>query len=546
MRKFVALLLGWCGIASLAAAPLGPNEVVVVFNSAVPDSVKLAAIYREARKIPEGNMIGLKMPAAPDISRAEYVSAIQNPLRREFDKRGFWKRGKDSGALTIPVANKIRVLLTLRGVPLRIKPEPKPKGFKEDPKNPVADRDEAAVDSELALFGVEGLPLKGLSDNKYFKSEKSITEARFPFMVLTARIDAPSLATCERMIHDAIDTEASGLFGRAYVDLANKYPQGEKWLQTIVVENLRVGIPTVVDRFTDTLPKNYPMTDAALYYGWYDWNLSGPFMNSKFRFRKGAVALHLHSYSGQQLTDPTQNWSAGLLEKGAAATIGNVYEPYLHFTHWFDILHQRLLAGFTFVEAAWMSVPVTSWQAVALGDPLYRPFLHFDGSGQRLKLDSEFLAVRLAAMRWGDSPEEMLKQLKEASERMKSGVIAEAVGLRLLENTKTIEAAEWFRNAKDYYGKTEDKLRQDFNLISLHRASPTGKAQAVQALREAKSRYGLIPEAAALAGWLDILDPPPPPPADPTKPPPAKPPPAAATPAKATPPSKTPPKSNRR
>lgn len=546
MRKFALLLLGCCGIAPLAGAPLGPNEVAVVFNSAVPESVKLAAIYREARKIPAENMIGLKMPATPDISRAEYVSSIQDPLRQEFDKRGFWKRSRDANELKIPVANKIRVLLTLRGVPLRIKPEPKPKDFKEDPKNPVADHDEAAVDSELALFGVEGLPFKGVSDNKYFKSEKSITEARFPFMVLTARIDAPSLVTCERMIHDAVDTEASGLFGRAYVDLANKYPQGDQWLQTIIVENLRVGIPTVVDRFTDTLPKNYPMTDAALYYGWYDWNLSGPFLNSKFRFRKGAVALHLHSFSGQQLTDPTQNWSAGLLEKGAAVTIGNVYEPYLHLTHWFDILHQRLLAGFTFVEAAWMSIPVTSWQGVALGDPLYRPFLHFDGSGQRLKVDSEFLAVRLAARRWSDSPEEMLKQLKEASERMQSGVIAEAVGLRLLENTKTIEAAEWFRNAKDYYGKTEDKLRQDFNLISLHRASPTGKAQAVQALREAKSRYGLIPEAAALAGWLDILDPPPPPPADPTKVPPASPTPAKAVPAKATPPSKSPPKSNRR
>jgi uncharacterized protein (TIGR03790 family) len=50
----------------------------------------------------------------------------------------------------------------------------------------------------------------------------------------------------------------------------------------------------VVDRFNETLPKNYPMTDAALYYGWYEWSVNGPFINPRFKFRKGAVAMHLH------------------------------------------------------------------------------------------------------------------------------------------------------------------------------------------------------------------------------------------------------------
>ncbi|MCX6879298.1 MAG: TIGR03790 family protein [Verrucomicrobia bacterium] len=520
------------------AAPLGPDEVAVVFNSAVPESEKLASLYRELRHIPAENVIGLKMPLTPDISRAEYTTAIQNPLRLEFEKRTFWRRGKDQNDLILPVTNKIRVLVTLRGVPLRIKPEPKPKDFKEDPKNPVAGRDEAAVDSELAMFGVEGVSVMGALDNKYFRNEKSISEANLPFMVLTARIDAASMATCERMLHDAVETEPTGLWGLAYVDLANKYPQGDKWLEEIVAENLRVGIPTVVDRFNDTLPKNYPMTEAALYYGWYDWHVSGPFLNPGFRFRKGAVAMHLHSFSAPQLTNATQNWSAPLLEKGAAVTIGNVYEPYLQLTHYFDILHQRLLAGYTWVEAAWMAMPVTSWQGVVLGDPLYRPFLHFDGNGKRLKTDNEFLAVRLAAMKWGDKPDEMRKQLQDASERMKSGILSEAVGLRLLESSRSAEAVVWFRNAIKHYVKPADKLRQEFHLIAIQRASPTGKAQALQSLREAKTRYGKIPEAEALAGWLDILDPPPPPPADPGKSPPPKSPPPKSPPPKSSPPKK--------
>ncbi|MEI6656219.1 MAG: TIGR03790 family protein, partial [Verrucomicrobiota bacterium] len=380
----------------------------------------------------------------------------------------------------------------------------------------------------------------------YFRNEKSISEANLPFMVLTARIDAPSMATCERMIRDAVETETTGLWGRAYVDIANKYPLGDKWLEQIVVDNLRVGIPTVVDRFNDTLPKNYPMTETSLYYGWYDGNVSGPFLNPRFRFRKGAVAVHIHSFSAQQLSNATQNWSAPLLEKGAAVTVGNVYEPYLELTHCLDILHQRLLAGHTWVEAAWMAMPVASWQGIVLGDPLYRPFLHLDGNGKRLKTDSEFLALRLAALRWNDNPEEQRKQLQDASERMKSGTLSEAVGLRLLENSKPAEAAVWFRNAKDHYATPEDKLRQDFHLIASHRASPTGKAQAIQGLREAKAHYGSLPEAEALSGWLDILDPPAPPPADPTKA--APPTPSPVNPPPATPPAKsqTPPRSNKR
>ncbi len=68
---------------------------------------------------------------------------------------------------------------------------------------------------------------------------------------------------------------------------------------------------------------------------------------------------------------------------------------------------------------------------------------------------------------------------------------------------------------------TEDKLRQDFHLIAIDRAA-NRKDLAVRGLRDAQTRYGAIPEAEALQAWLDILDPPPPPAADPTKTPAAK------------------------
>jgi uncharacterized protein (TIGR03790 family) len=528
MRAWTRICLLLAGCPWLTAAVPAPESVAILYNSAVPESRQLAEIYRAARSIPAANLIGLKMPAMPDISRADYDTSILLPLRAEFDRRGWWKRSRDANGLIVPLRNRIRVLVTLRGVPLRILPAALPAKAgappakagapPAPPPNPITGHNEAAVDSELALFGVEGVPLEETLQNKFYQSEKSISEADCPFLVLTARIDAPTFATCQRMILDAVAAEKTGLWGMTYVDIANKIPMGDQWLETIVQANVKAGIPTVVDRFNDTLPKNYPMGDAAFYYGWYDWNVSGPFLNPRFRFRKGAIAIHIHSFSAEQLTKPDKNWSGPLLEKGAAATIGNVFEPYLQLTANLGILHQRLLAGHSWVDACWMSMPVSSWQCVVLGDPLYQPFKHLDASGERLPQDDDYRALRLAALRWAGDPAEHRKQLESAALRTRSATLCEASGLNLLERKLPDEAAGRFRAAKGYAARAEDKLRQDFHLIAIDRAA-NRKDLAVGALRDALTRYGdgSIPETDALKGWLDILDPPPPPPADPTQ-----------------------------
>ena len=513
--------------ACVCAAP-PPESVAILYNLAVPESRQLATAYREARGIPAGNLIPLEMPATRDISRAEYEKHIAAPLREEFDRRSWWKRSKGRDGVTVPNLNRIKVLVIMRGVPLRITATPKPApappqpGTPTPPANPFLGRDEASVDSELAMFGVEGVPIEAPLDNKYYKSEKPFTDAPFPFLVLTARIDAASADTCRRMIRDAVETEKTGLWGMACVDIANKFPQGDQWLETIIAENLKAGIPTITDRFNDTLPKNYPAPPLAIYHGWYDWNLSGPFLHPDFRFRKGAVATHIHSFSAEQLSDPNKNWSAGLLEKGAAVTIGNTFEPYLHLTHDLAILHQRLLAGFSWVEACWMAMPAVSWQGVVLGDPLYQPFGR--GAAGPNAEDADFRALREAADRWKADPGERLTKLAQAAERTRSGVFHEAAGLELRELKRDAEAVDRFRKAKALYQNDTDKLRQDFHIISIDRAAGR-KDLAIRGLRDAQVRYPSLPSMDAVKGWLDILDPPPPPPADPNKKPaaPAKP-----------------------
>jgi uncharacterized protein (TIGR03790 family) len=501
----------------LRAVP-APDSVAILYNAEVPESRQLATAYRQARGIPAENMIPLEMPATRDVSRADYEKLIAAPLREEFDRRRWWKRSKGRDGVTAPTLNRIKVLVIMRGVPLRISPTPRPAppppkpGGNPAPVNPMTGRDDASVDSELAMFGVEGVPADGPLDNKYHKADKPIADAGHPYLVLTARIDAASADTCRRMIADAVEAEKTGLFGMACVDIANKFPQGDQWLEAIIAENLKTGIPTITDRFNDTLPKHWPAPPLAIYHGWYDWNLSGPFLHPDFRFRKGAIATHIHSFSAEQLADPDKNWSAGLLEKGAAVTVGNVFEPYLHLTHDLSILHQRLLAGYSWVEACWMAMPATSWQGVTLGDPLYQPFGR--SAGKPDAADADFCALREAIGRLGSAPDERLAKLAEAAERTRSGVYHEAAGLELRELKRDAEAVDSFRKAKALYQDDADKLRQDFHTISIDRAAGR-KDLAIRGLRDAQVRYTTLPALDAVKGWLDILDPPPPPPADP-------------------------------
>ena len=503
-------LLGILWLVMTAALPaLEPKEIAILYNSADPESKELAEFYAEARNIPQGNLIGLEMPKAAEISREQYDSRIAAPLRQVFKDRNWLKLGRYSEGVVGPVRNQIRVLLTMRGVPLKISITPLPEGqVRPDRKQqPYKGHDEASVDSELAMFGVSKYPLEGAQRNRYFKMERAFTEANLPGVMLTCRIDAPTLATCKRMIQDAIEVEKTGLWGFHQVDIANKFPQGDGWLKSVIKQNRTLGIPTGVDRFAQTLPTHYPLKDIACYYGWYDWNLSGPMLNPSFRMRRGSVAIHIHSYSAQQLRNPKQNWSGGLLEAGAAATVGNVYEPFLALTHHLDILHDRLLKGHTWVEASWMALPVVSWQAITLGDPLYRPFAHLDGGGKVLDADREYRALCTAMEQWRDDPKERIVKLKNAAIRMNSGIFLEAIALESIEDNNTNRAGTLFIQARELYSDKSDQLRQDLHRVAMVRRMGN-QSLAADNLKRMIAEYQGVPEVAAAKAWLKQIVPP--------------------------------------
>lgn len=518
--KFYVCILLLCALSQVRAAPASilPERVAIVYNSSQPESLELAKEYQKARGIPEANLIGLPLPDREEITRAEYDQSLRKPLRAEFDKRQWWKMGRVDAQMTIAIENRIQVLVCMRGVPLKIarvaEAVPAAPQSPAPPADPTQIANEASVDSELATLSWEGQVLNGPLKNAYYEAKQGFGEMTLPYLLLVGRIDGPSQAVCKRMIADAIQAEKSGLWGRAYIDLAQFYPEGEAWIRSCALQCADVGMPVVMNPWKEVFPKHYPMTDAAVYFGWYEWNVCGPFVKPGFQMKRGAVAVHLHSFSAATVRSESANWCGPLLARGAAVTLGNVYEPYLGMTHHFDLLQKRLLEGFSWIEAAYASIPVVSWQGVVLGDPLYRPFAHLDGSGDKLPEDRSYRALRVAKLLHAEQDSKFLSEIERIGREKSNPVLLEALGLIHAQRKQEAQALRFFLEAKPLYQNEADRLRCDLHVIGLDRDAGR-TAMAVKNLRQAQLLYADLPEAEALRSWLAILDPPPPPPVQP-------------------------------
>jgi len=269
----------------------------------------------------------------------------------------------------------------MRGMPLKIAPSPSipPSDLIRGLPSEIASRNDASVDSELTTLGMPLSSPAGIFPNPYFRRfTRIVDDPVYPGLLLPARLDGPTPSIVRAMIDDSLAAEHDGLYGWSYVDgrgiTSGGYAEGDQWMANLVVSMRTQGLPVIYDNNPPTFPAGFPVTDAAVYFGWYAGSVDGPFADAKFQFRPGAIAVHLHSFSAATLRSTTANWCGPLLTRGAAATLGNVYEPYLSLTANFDVFQDRLMAGFTLAESGWMSQRALSWMGVVVGDPLYRPY----------------------------------------------------------------------------------------------------------------------------------------------------------------------------
>jgi uncharacterized protein (TIGR03790 family) len=444
-----------------------PAQTIVVFNSTLPESTALAKFYAEKRGVARDHLVALECSSEEEISREEYETTIAEPLRAAFQKRNWWQLSDTTNGGERVQSIAIRFVALVKGVPLKIKATEQTLPGDNPGPGPVQNRNEAAVDSELSTLAFFAKEISGALNNPYFQSYRPIAEFADAPLLLVCRLDAPDAETVRQMIIDAIETQQNGLWGRAYVDGAHntvgKFAVGDTWLSTIVQQFHKAGVPVVYEDTPDTFANEYPLSDCALYYGWYTNDVTGPFNQPDFKLARGAVAVHIHSFSAATLRNLNGHWAGPLLVRGAAATIGNVYEPYLQLTAQLDILNDRLLHGFTFAESVYMSTRVLSWMSVAIGDPLYRPFVNWTQLDPRTPITK-------AAADWREYHEFAVKnsglpsadyraQARNVAARTHNALMMEDIALMDLNSGNFTAAISGLQVARATYTKRDDILR---------------------------------------------------------------------------------------
>ncbi len=397
---FIAVLFTPCSGFCLSA-----DQIAVIVNRQEPQSLKLAKFYMEQRHIPATHLITIDTDPKEECSRSEYDRFIATPVRQFLKKNG--------------VNGSIRCLVTIYGVPLKITTpaisdqgsetigqltkkieditfsmkqiedtslieglNEKIKEIKQQISYFTKVNDmRSSVDSELTLVTVPH-PLPHWLPNPYFRghqNEIALFDQKDIFMV--SRLDGSGPDLVRARISDMLAAEKEGLHGDAFFDArwpdpglkrVDNYGWYDRSIHQAaeVVRQSRKMRQVVIDNQTSLFQPGV-IRNAALYCGWYS---RAQYVDA-FNWQRGAVGYHIASSECVTLKNKESNvWCKKMLEKGVAATLGPVGEPYVDAFPPPDLFFAFLTGGKNLVESYFFSLPHLSWKMVLIGDPLYTPF----------------------------------------------------------------------------------------------------------------------------------------------------------------------------
>jgi uncharacterized protein (TIGR03790 family) len=505
------------------------SHLLVVYNTADPDSKALAEYYAGCRNIPAERVLGITCPITEEITRKDYDDTIRSPILTYLSLKNWIARaprevpvGDRMLNLLMATRNDIWAIVLMRGVPLKIQHDGNDYFGMET--KPELQTNAASVDTELALLPIFGLPLGGFVPNIFYENQpggiKMIGPDLARNMILVTRLDGPTVADVRRMIDDSIYAEKHRLAGLAVVDTRGMtdpkdgYTSGDNWLRGARDALVKDGWTVKFDDKPDILPPTDPCNQVAIYLGWYRQDAAGPWITPPPRFVRGAIAYHLHSFSANTVRSDKDNWVGPLISHGAAATMGTVYEPYLALTPHEDIFTRRLLAGDYFAEAAYASIRGLSWMVTVVGDPLYRPFLPTidealaqDPPGHRTDHD-DWLQLQKVRRGYeqGVIPGDPQRLIEDVDVQGAGPVADEGLGdffLELKDPKADAFAEREYRRAADAEIQPIDRIRLGLKLADFYSAHD----QSAHAQAELDNLRDLFPNDAARFGVPSTLVP---------------------------------------
>ncbi len=483
----LAFVAAASGVAVAQDFSLREEQVLVVYDARITDSLAVAEYYAGSANVPGGaggrvgsrprvrvldlDQTGAPLLAQPDVTYPQYNTGLRIPIRA-------WLNANDP-------QGRVRCIVLTKGLPHRVQDSDVP-GVGDDPLNNVSELTAgdvtcASVDSELALLqlnlgsGETGTQADSFSDGMIIN----------PYHNLSLPINA--WPTKQRRNARTFDWTFAGSGGTGIIARSRTSPSnqvltpGDIYLVCRLDGNSQADVFAMIDRarqsFVDAdtavvmlddsrsngVPNAAPGTeldnddfsDGNESYLWIgdddertrdQFVSDGRFAATNIRYDaanapagfmvgpridfgggivvNGPVVLvgtdgsntagtvpgnaghdlplsiawgpmgcytSIESYNGRAfnglgpLFNQSQVSDALSVAGGATFAIGNVYEPYAATIPDVEVIARNFYRGrLSWVEAAWSSLPVLSWQQIVIGDPLARVVLSsqdIDGDG---------------------------------------------------------------------------------------------------------------------------------------------------------------------
>ena len=383
-------------------------EVAVVVNDASRMSVAIGEAYRRLRGVPAQNVIHLQLPLGSD-------PGLTTQAHERIDRDGYTKRVRDPIARFLRENDpdgRIRILVTTKGVPLRVEDA--------EPGVSFLERRTAAVDAELAvLFSpLEGHGGAAGAANPYYRSSLPFDAWRSryptaPLRYLVARIDgyadAPDPGTgvprdVAALLANAVAPDARGTW---VIDENPRQSSGYQPGNTAMLRPAAAALAALgASVLHDTAPEFVgDVNPIAGYASWgsNDANTPPPPFFGEIagrripgRFAPRSIATTIVSTDGRTFTrtpEPYgQSLAADLIHGGVAGVAAHVDEPVLTGVTR-PMIFVDYARGATAAEAFYRNVPYLSWMNVYVGDPLmqlsrpFKPVADGDGDGKPDRID---------------------------------------------------------------------------------------------------------------------------------------------------------------
>ncbi len=344
---------------TLPSAGLRPEQLAIIVAQGDPVSEAMGQAYRQARGVPEANLIRIPLATGSAAISASDFAALR-------------------GAVEAALPAGVQASLLAWSSPSRVRGENCQMGITSAMAFGYEDR--YCVPNNICRSTVES-PL--------FDREGSTPRSDFgvrPSMLLGSR----TLAQAEALIARGLAAEASRPSGTGYllrtsdalrsVRASDFSPLPAQWTGSLDLRYIDNSDGAVGDALRDI--------NNVLFY--FTGLPNVPDLN-RVGFRPGALADHLTSYGGFLPDGGGQMPVTAWLDAGASASYGTVEEP-CNLPHKFSqasVLIDHYWRGNSAIEAYWKSVRQPG-QGLFVGDPLARPFaepslLSVEGRNYRLR-----------------------------------------------------------------------------------------------------------------------------------------------------------------